>query len=91
METDSARVDGASDIHAGERNPFLRVYMNQLRQKLEFDSARPKCLLTATGVATDCLIWAAPAADADAKAQALMPMTSCAVLKSKLSTVEPAH
>jgi two-component system KDP operon response regulator KdpE len=31
-------------------NHYLRVYMNQLRQKLEIDPARPKYLLTETGV-----------------------------------------
>ena len=35
---------------AGEETHYLRVYMNQLRQKLEADSARPKYLLTEPGV-----------------------------------------
>jgi two-component system, OmpR family, KDP operon response regulator KdpE len=30
--------------------PYLRVYMAQLRHKLEDDPARPRCLLTETGV-----------------------------------------
>jgi two-component system KDP operon response regulator KdpE len=33
-----------------EENHYLRVYMNQLRQKLEADPARPKYLLTEPGV-----------------------------------------
>lgn len=35
---------------SGQENHYLRVYMNQLRQKLEADPARPKHLLTETGV-----------------------------------------
>jgi two-component system KDP operon response regulator KdpE len=33
-----------------ERSHYLRVYMGNLRQKLEADSARPRFLLTETGV-----------------------------------------
>jgi len=33
-----------------EESHYLRVYMNQLRQKLEADAARPKYLLTEPGV-----------------------------------------
>jgi two-component system KDP operon response regulator KdpE len=33
-----------------EENHYLRVYMNQLRQKLEADSARPRYLITEPGV-----------------------------------------
>ena len=33
-----------------EDTPYLRVYMAQLRHKLEDDPARPKHLLTETGV-----------------------------------------
>jgi two-component system, OmpR family, KDP operon response regulator KdpE len=36
--------------HSEESTHYLRVYMNQLRQKLESDSARPKYLLTEPGV-----------------------------------------
>ena len=35
---------------SGEETHYVRVYMNQLRQKLEADPARPKYLLTETGV-----------------------------------------
>lgn len=35
---------------SGQENHYLRVYMNQLRQKLEADPARPRHLLTETGV-----------------------------------------
>ena len=35
---------------SADQNHYLRVYMNQLRQKLEDDSARPKYLLTEPGV-----------------------------------------
>ncbi|MFT3787243.1 MAG: response regulator [Tepidisphaeraceae bacterium] len=35
---------------SGQENHYLRVYMNQLRQKLEIDPARPQHLLTETGV-----------------------------------------
>jgi two-component system KDP operon response regulator KdpE len=35
---------------ATEEGHYLRVYMNQLRQKLELDPSRPKYLLTETGV-----------------------------------------
>jgi two-component system KDP operon response regulator KdpE len=35
---------------ATEENHYVRVYMNQLRQKLEPDPARPKYLLTELGV-----------------------------------------
>jgi two-component system, OmpR family, KDP operon response regulator KdpE len=35
---------------SAEETHYLRVYMNQLRQKLEADSARPKYLLTEPGV-----------------------------------------
>jgi two-component system KDP operon response regulator KdpE len=31
-------------------NHYLRVFMAQLRQKLESDPARPRCLLTEPGV-----------------------------------------
>src|SRR5205814_5687948 len=33
-----------------EETHYLRVYMNQLRQKLEADSARPQYILTESGV-----------------------------------------
>jgi two-component system, OmpR family, KDP operon response regulator KdpE len=35
---------------AGEETHYLRVYMNQLRQKLEADPTRPQYLRTETGV-----------------------------------------
>ena len=35
---------------SGNETHYLRVYMNQLRQKLESDAARPKYLLTEPGV-----------------------------------------
>jgi two-component system KDP operon response regulator KdpE len=35
---------------SNEETHYLRVYMNQLRQKLETDSARPQYLLTESGV-----------------------------------------
>ena len=35
---------------SGEETHYLRVYVNQLRQKLEADPARPEHLLTETGV-----------------------------------------
>lgn len=35
---------------SGDETHYLRVYMNQLRQKLEADPARPKYLLTEPGV-----------------------------------------
>jgi len=35
---------------SGQENHYLRVYMNQLRQKLEADPARPVHLVTETGV-----------------------------------------
>lgn len=34
----------------GERSHYLRVYVGHLRQKLEIDPARPKHLLTETGI-----------------------------------------
>jgi two-component system KDP operon response regulator KdpE len=35
---------------SSQETHYLRVYMNQLRQKLEADGARPKYLLTEPGV-----------------------------------------
>ena len=35
---------------SGEETHYLRVYMNQLRQKIEAEPARPKFLVTETGV-----------------------------------------
>jgi two-component system KDP operon response regulator KdpE len=35
---------------SNEETHYLRVYMNQLRQKLELDPARPQYLLTESGV-----------------------------------------
>lgn len=35
---------------SGQENHYLRVYMNQLRQKVEADPTRPQHLLTETGV-----------------------------------------
>jgi two-component system KDP operon response regulator KdpE len=35
--------------HAGDTH-YLRIYMKQLRDKLETDPARPRYLLTETGV-----------------------------------------
>lgn len=35
---------------SGQENHYLRVYMNQLRQKLEVDPTKPQHLLTETGV-----------------------------------------
>jgi len=35
---------------SGEETHYLRVYMNQLRQKIEVDPARPQYLLTEAGV-----------------------------------------
>ena len=35
---------------SNEETHYLRVYMNQLRQKLETDSARPQYILTESGV-----------------------------------------
>ena len=35
---------------SGEEAHYLRVYMNQLRQKIEADPSRPQYLLTETGV-----------------------------------------
>jgi len=35
---------------SGNETHYLRVYMNQLREKLEADSARPKYLRTEPGV-----------------------------------------
>ena len=35
---------------SGEETHYVRVYMNQLRQKLEADSSRPRYLLTEPGV-----------------------------------------
>jgi len=35
---------------SAEENHYLRVYMNQLRQKLEAEPARPRYLLTEPGV-----------------------------------------
>ena len=43
----SARCGGRTRV---EDTPYLRVYMAQLRHKLEDDPARPKHLLTETGV-----------------------------------------
>jgi two-component system KDP operon response regulator KdpE len=36
--------------NAVEQTPYLRVYMTQLRHKLEKDAARPRYLTTETGV-----------------------------------------
>lgn len=38
------------DKHRAEDVQSLRVYMKQLRRKVEIDPARPQCLLTALGV-----------------------------------------
>jgi two-component system KDP operon response regulator KdpE len=35
---------------ASDQSHYLRVYMNQLRQKIEPDPARPRYLITETGV-----------------------------------------
>jgi len=35
---------------SAEESHYLRVYMNQLRQKVEKDPSRPRYLLTETGV-----------------------------------------
>lgn len=35
---------------SGEESHYLRVYVNQLRQKIEADPARPRYLITETGV-----------------------------------------
>jgi two-component system KDP operon response regulator KdpE len=35
---------------SGQENHYVRVYVNQLRQKIETDPTRPKYLLTETGV-----------------------------------------
>ncbi len=35
---------------SSQEHHYLRVYMNQLRQKLEADPSRPKYLLTEVGV-----------------------------------------
>jgi two-component system KDP operon response regulator KdpE len=35
---------------SGNETHYLRVYMNQLRQKLEQDPARPRYLMTEPGV-----------------------------------------
>lgn len=35
---------------SGDETHYLRVYMNQLRQKIESDAAKPRYLLTETGV-----------------------------------------
>jgi len=35
---------------SGDENHYVRVYMNQLRQKLESDPARPKYFITELGV-----------------------------------------
>ena len=35
---------------SGDETHYLRVYMNQLRQKVEVDPARPQHLMTETGV-----------------------------------------
>jgi len=35
---------------SAEESHYLRVYMNQLRQKLEHEAARPQFLLTEPGV-----------------------------------------
>jgi len=37
-------------LHSSEQNHYLRVYMTQLRHKLEADPARPQLLLTEPGV-----------------------------------------
>jgi two-component system KDP operon response regulator KdpE len=41
------KIWGASYI---EHSHYLRIYMRQLRQKLECDSARPRYLLTEAGI-----------------------------------------
>ena len=41
------KIWGASHI---EHSHYLRIYMRQLRQKLEMDSARPQYLLTEAGI-----------------------------------------
>jgi two-component system KDP operon response regulator KdpE len=45
---------------SGDETHYLRVYMNQLRQKLEADAARPKFLLTEPGVGYRLLDEAQP-------------------------------
>jgi two-component system KDP operon response regulator KdpE len=43
-------LEGVWGPSAADENHYVRVYMNQLRQKLERDPARPKYLLTELGV-----------------------------------------
>ena len=40
-------VWGPDSVHETQ---YLRVFMNQLRQKIEIDPVRPRCLLTEPGV-----------------------------------------
>ena len=37
-------------VHYAEQSHYVRVYMAQLRQKLEHDPARPRLLITEPGV-----------------------------------------
>ena len=43
-------LEGAWGSHYGTETHYLRVYMGQLRQKIEADSARPRYLITEPGV-----------------------------------------
>ena len=45
---------------SGNETHYLRVYMNQLRQKLEADAARPRYLLTEPSVGYRLFVEDAP-------------------------------
>ncbi len=48
--THKALLEGAWGPNSGERTHYLRVYMTQLRRKLERDRSQPRVLVTIPGV-----------------------------------------
>jgi two-component system KDP operon response regulator KdpE len=45
-----AQVPAAETLGRADRHAFLRVYVRQLRRKIEKDPERPRYLLTETGI-----------------------------------------
>ena len=50
-----------------EQGHYLRIYVRQLRQKIELDAAKPSCLLTETGIGYRLVMHAEGAPDAPSR------------------------